>query len=243
MLKNLLTDRWAIHIDAYTMNRYRLIKPYLKKGHFNALNIGTGGGVETLRLLRRGNTVTILEIDSNTAEKTMARIRRNGFAEKVDCICGHFLKVPVNRQFDEIMMCEVLEHIKDDQGSLKKLSSLSNQGARLILSTPTASCGQLMGDEVVEEEDPVHPEYHVRPGYDGPELDTLMQEAGFAVEKRIFNGYLLTQQYHLIERFLRRYKPLMPLAIFAGLAGRIFVPLLELIRIRPSNQITIAHKI
>lgn len=243
MIKQLLIDRWAIHLDAYTMNRYRLIRPFLRSGDILSLNVGTGGGVETLRLLRRGNRVTILEIDTNTAAKTSARIENNGYGNRFKCLTGHFMKVQVPDQFEQVMMCEVLEHIKDDEGTIRKLAAITQTGAQLILSTPTASYGQMLGDEVVADEDPAHPEYHVRAGYDGPELDKLLTEAGFKVNQRILNGYLLTQYYHLLERWLRSTQVLLPLAIIMGVAGRLITPLLELVRTKPSNQITIATRV
>ncbi len=242
-MKQFLIDRLAIHLDAYTMNRYRLIRPFLKYGQIKSLNVGTGGGVETLRLLRRGNEVTILEIDANTAAKTSARIMRNGFAAKFHCTTGHFLKVEVVGPFKQVMMCEVLEHIKDDKATILKIASLLEKGGQLILSTPTASGGLMFGDEVVADEDPLHPEYHVRAGYDGPELDKLLNEAGFEVNTRMFNGYILLQYYHLLERALRSVSLLFPVAILIGLLGRVIAPLLELIKIKPSNQITIATRL
>ncbi len=243
MIKKLLVDRWALHLDAYTLNRYRLISPFLLKGSLHSLNVGTGGGVETLRLLRRGNRVTILEIDTNTAAKTSSRITRNGYGDRFTCLTGHFLKTEVPDKFGLVMMCEVLEHIKDDVGTISKLATLIEKGGRLILSTPTASYGLMDGDTVVSDEDPQHPEYHVRAGYDGPELDKMLVAAGFKVETRILNGYILMQYYHLLERNLRRFNFLMPLSLFVSLVGRIIAPILELVKIKPSNQVTIATRV
>lgn len=243
MFKKLLIDRWALHLDSYTLNRYRLIRPFLLHGDLRALNVGTGGGVETLRLLRRGNHVTVLEIDEHTAARTTERVLRNGYGDRFDRVVGHFLKVEVPGQFDEVMMCEVLEHIKDDIGVLRKIASILRPGGRLILSTPTASFGQMMGDQVVDDEDPLHPEFHVRGGYDGPELDKMLESAGLKTERRILNGYLLSQYYHLLERKCKCSPLLRPISLLLGLIGRIVVPLLELVRVQPSNQVTIASRV
>jgi 2-polyprenyl-3-methyl-5-hydroxy-6-metoxy-1,4-benzoquinol methylase len=142
----LLADRWAVQIDAYTWRRYALIERFLPYGPINALNIGTGGGVETVRLLRRGNRVTTINIDDVTARRTRARAARWGYADRHEGIVGHILQVDVTGPFQLILMAEVLEHIADDFGALRRIAGWLAPGGRLVLSTPTASDGMLPGD-------------------------------------------------------------------------------------------------
>ena len=107
LLRKTLIDKYAVHFDAYTWYRHSLIEPFLISGPIRSLNIGTGGGVETLRLLRRGNYVTTVEIDEGTAKRTRDRVARNGYADKHTGVVGHVLEVCVSGRFDEILMLEV----------------------------------------------------------------------------------------------------------------------------------------
>lgn len=233
----MLVDKYAVHIDAYTWYRYSLIAPFLIRGPVYALNVGTGGGVETLRLLRRGNYVTSVEINEETAERTRQRVERNGYADRFQGVNGHILETSLDREFHEIVMCEVLEHIVDDFATLQRLSEFLLPGGRLILSTPTASYGQLVGDEVSLEEDGGH----VRVGYDGPELDNMLEEVGLLTLRRIYNGSRLVRWFHRLERALRS-GPTTLLGYGFSLLSRPILPILDIVSCRPYNQITLAVK-
>jgi SAM-dependent methyltransferase len=225
-------------LDAYTWYRYSLIEPFLVKGPIRALNIGTGGGVETLRLLRRGNYVTTIEVDKHTAQRTCRRIARNGYADRHRGLTGHVLSVKLEMNFHEILMCEVLEHIADDFAVLQRLSEWLLPGGRLILSTPTASYGQLSGDQVSIEENGGH----VRVGYDGPELDDMLKRVELLPLRRIYNGSQLVRLHHCLERKLRKRPTTRLIGHAFSLFSRPLLPWLDLFTYRPFDQITIAVK-
>src|SRR5215472_7218124 len=107
----LLADRWAVQIDAYAWRRYALMKPFLPRGPIDALNVGTGGGVETLRLLRCGHRVTTIDIDPVAARRTRGRAERWACGDRHRGKVGHVLHVDVAGPFQLILMAEVLEHI------------------------------------------------------------------------------------------------------------------------------------
>ena len=242
-MKRFFLDKLGLHIDSFTANRYRLIKRFLISGEIKSLNVGTGGGVETIQLFSRGNFVTTIEIDKTVSDRTRQRILRNGYGLRHTEIVGHFLKVDIPGIYSEILMCEVLEHIKQDDEAIGKLASLLEKDGRLILSTPTALYGQMPGDVIATEEDQSNPDYHVRVGYQGIELDKMLLKHGFVTLKRVYNGYLFSQYYHQLERNFRKIKALYPLYFIIALLGRIIIPFLELFRIEPSDQITIAIKL
>ena len=234
----LLADRWAVQIDAYAWRRYALMKPFLPRGPIDALNVGTGGGVETLRLLRRGHRVTTIDIDPVAARRTRARAERWGCADRHRSKVGHVLHVDVVGPFQLVLMAEVLEHIADDLGALRRLAGWLAPGGRLVLSTPTASDGMLPGDTLATSEDGGH----VRPGYDGPELDAMLARVGLVTLQRIYNCGVACCWQHRLERRLRRRSALRPVGYAFGLACRPLMPVLDLVRHRPSDQITIAAK-
>jgi SAM-dependent methyltransferase len=235
----LLADRWAVQIDAFAWRRYALMKRFLPYGPIHALNIGTGGGVETIRLLRRGNRVTTINIDQLAAARTRARAERWGFADRHEGKVGHVLQVDVTGPFHLVLMAEVLEHIADDFGALRRIAGWLAPGGRLVLSTPTASHGVLPGETLSVREDGGH----VRAGYDGPELDAMLNRLGLVTLRRIYNcGVACCWQYRL-ERRLRGVRVTRPLGYAFGVACRPLMPLLDAVSIRPSDQITFAAKL
>jgi SAM-dependent methyltransferase len=235
----LLADHWAVQIDAYTWRRYALMKHFLPHGPINALNIGTGGGVETLRLLRRGNRVTTIDADHLSARRTRVRAERWGYFDHHQGKVGHVLQVDVAGPFQLVLMAEVLEHVADDFGALRRIAGWLAPGGRLVLSTPTASHGMLPGDTLSAREDGGH----VRPGYDGPELDAMLARLGLITLHRLYNCGVGCCWQHRVERRLRSSRVTRLLGYAFGVACRPMMPLLDAASIRPSDQITIAAKL
>jgi len=238
-LSRFLADRVAVQVDAYTWRRYSLIQPFLLRGPIRALNIGTGGGIETLRLLARGNYVTTVEIDPATAMRTRARIERNGYGDRHVGTVGHVLAVNVEGPFALVLMGEVLEHIQNDSAALRRVADWLAPGGRLILSTPTASYGMLPGDRLSIHEDGGH----VRPGYDGPELDAMLSALGLVTLRRIYNCGWAASKQCFIERRLRHRAATQWAGYAFGQLSRPLMPLLDLLTHRASDQITIASKL
>ncbi|MFI5329504.1 MAG: class I SAM-dependent methyltransferase [Desulfobaccales bacterium] len=229
-----------MHFDAYTWYRHRLLRRFMIRGPIRVLNIGTGGGIETLRLLRYGNHVTATDNDEKAAIRTLNRVKRNGLASHYNMAVGHVLTVEIEGKFDEIYMCEVLEHIADDLSALQRISNWLVPGGRLILSTPTASYGQLNFQELSLKEDGGH----LRVGYEGPELDKMLEAVGIFTLKRIYNGNHIIQQYLSIETWLLNRNNII-IKLLCGCLSVIMRPVLPLLDIycnRPYDQITLAIK-
>jgi SAM-dependent methyltransferase len=231
-------DRLAPQIDAFTWHRYSLIAPYLIHGEIRALNIGTGGGVETVRLLSRGNYVTTIEYNAEMAARTRARAVRAGYGDRHTGLHGHVLEVPLDETFHLVVMCEVLEHVMDDFAAIQRIARWLKPGGRLVLSTPTASYGQLPGDRISVVEDGGH----VRVGYEGPELDAMLSRVGIITQKRILNSGLGPSIQHVIERRVRAGSSRL-LGPALGLASRPIMGALDVLPVRMSDQITIATKL
>jgi hypothetical protein len=148
------------------------------------------------------------------------------------------LSVVLDELFDGILMCEVLEHIKNDFATIERLANWLVPGGRLILSTPTASYGTLAGDSISAVEDGGH----VRVGYDGPELDAMFAEVGLLPIRRFFLGHRLVRAQIWLDRRLRSHASTMLFGIPFSLACRPWMPWLDAIPGRPVCQVTIAIK-
>lgn len=238
-ISSVLLDRYGLQLDAYTWYRHGLTRRLLAPGPMRVLNIGTGGGMETLALLRLGNLVTTLEIDEETAARTRQRIERSGYSSQHVGVAGHILEARVEGQFHEILMAEVLEHISDDCKAIQRLSDWLLPGGRLILSTPTASYGQAATLSLQEDGG------HVRVGYDGPELDEMLRGVGLYPLRRIYNGNPMVQFLHRTEGRLcgtGENKARFLLARSFSLLSRPLLPVVDVVRYRPYDQITLAIK-
>ena len=90
---------------------------------------------------------------------------------------------------------KAIDRIASEDIDKKKVASYAvgvMKDGRLILSTPTALYGQMAGDMLSVEEDKDNPDRHVRVGYQGIELDRLLQKYNLVTLKRIYNGYILS---------------------------------------------------
>lgn len=237
-LRSIVADRIAPQLGAFTWYRYGVTSKFFFSGPARLLNIGTGGGMETLSLLRRGNHVTTIEVDPETAARTRERVVRSGFGAHHEGHAGHVLGVDVSGPFDGVVMCEVLEHIKDDAGTLERVSNWLAPGGRLVLSTPTASFGQLPGDEITRVEDGGH----VRVGYDGPELDVMLENVGMVPLRRLYIGHRLSRCHIRVERLLHARRSTVPLAVGFSFLSRPIMPILDALPGQPLHQITLAVK-
>jgi SAM-dependent methyltransferase len=239
-LRNYLIDKWCLHFEAYDWYRHRLLKRFMIKGPIKVLNVGTGSGYETLKLLEFGNYVEGIEINNENALRALARIENHGFSKRYKGFTGHLLSFETNDKYDEVYMCEVLEHIVDDVAALQRISNWLVPGGRLILSTPTASYGQSGSKELSIKEDGGH----VRVGYDGPELDQILEKVDLFTLRRIFIGNPIIIQMRNIERVFKGRQNLIIKLFSYGVSFfmRPLILILDVFSYRPYNQITIAIK-
>jgi len=237
-LRAFVLDRVAPQQLAFDWYRYSVTSPFLVSGPAKFLNIGTGGGLETLALLRRGNRVTTLDIAPDVVARTRDRVERNGFGDRHVGLMGHVLDVELDERFDGILMCEVLEHIKDDFRTIERLSNWLVPGGRLVMTTPTASHGQLHGDKITTVEDGGH----VRVGYDGPELDAMFADAGLVTLRRVYLGHRLARGHLWCDRHLRARSSTRWMAVPLSLMSRPWMPWLDAWQGRPLCQLSLAVK-
>ena len=101
------------------------------------LEVGMGIGIFTEKLLARGKVFGV-EIVPEFVEEARRRLgSRPGLESLVADIGGEDLPDSLRgRAFDTIVCMNVLEHIEDDRGTLKRLLSMLDSGGRLILVVP-----------------------------------------------------------------------------------------------------------
>jgi len=105
-----------------------------KKENLKILDIGSGTG-ENLSMLSKFGLVDAIE-----KEKTAIEFSKSLSLKNVNILEGEFpYNIPdkvINTKYDIIVMLDVLEHIKEDELALKKLTSLLKKNGIIILTVP-----------------------------------------------------------------------------------------------------------
>jgi hypothetical protein len=109
--------------------------------------------------------------------------------KKSSFICENFLNTEFDCKYQAIIVCEVMEHIKDDRAFLKKVNNLLDNG-RLYLSVPAKMKYWNIDDELFG---------HYR-RYEREELGNLLSSSGFNVIKIISYGFPLSTLLRLARR-------------------------------------------
>lgn len=113
------------------------IRPYLQPG-IKILDIGCGAGSIDFYLGNLGYNVTGIDI-SSLAIDSCIRTSKNLKLKNVKFKKIDFPDKTLNEKFDFIIFTEVIEHLRDDQLSIKKIHSLLNPNGILFLSTPSVN--------------------------------------------------------------------------------------------------------
>ncbi|MGI8989895.1 MAG: glycosyltransferase [Bryobacteraceae bacterium] len=168
------------------------ISPYVGQ---RVLEIGAGTGNLTRQLAHRRKYYAATDIEPEHLERL-----RNGFrhrpnleVRKCDVERAEDLE-PFRDRVDTVVFLNVLEHVKDDQGSLKRLYSILQPGGCAIVLVP---CGQ----EIFGTLDTALGHYR---RYSRAELRARMEEAGFVVERILEFNRVSRPGWYVTGRVLKR---------------------------------------
>jgi SAM-dependent methyltransferase len=150
------------------------------------LDAGCGNGMLSYQSYRLGNRVVGVSIKSEVQRNRQLFNQLHGIPEDRLRFLEHNLYdiESLGREFDEIICCEVMEHIKGDERVCRSFYNILKPGGVLHLCCPNA-------------EHPFHAEYpldaderggHVRPGYTWESYRDLLEPIGFEVSAPIGLG-------------------------------------------------------
>jgi 2-polyprenyl-3-methyl-5-hydroxy-6-metoxy-1,4-benzoquinol methylase len=101
------------------------------------LEVGAGLGAMTRVLLHDGvERWTCLEPDSKLASRISTALSDHSSRKQIDVICGGTADLEPAPQYDTILYVDVLEHIEDDSGELRRAAAVLHEGGRLIVLSP-----------------------------------------------------------------------------------------------------------
>ena len=152
------------------LNTMRELAPSMST---DLLEVGVGNGHLIAMAREMGYTVTAVEISEHAAQET---------ADLLGCsiLCGDFLKMPENQQFDLITMGDVLEHLTAPAEGVAKAFRLLKPGGCLWLSTPNFESAFTT---MMKAKDPMWCEpYHIT-YFSRKTLTKLLETTGFVIER------------------------------------------------------------
>ncbi len=119
--------------DRFNDEVWNRVEPFIGT---DILEVGMGIGIFTEKLLVRGKVFGV-DIVPEFVEEARRRLGARPGLESLVADMGAVLPDSLRgRGFDTIVCMNVLEHIEDDRGTLKRLLSMLNPGGRLILVVP-----------------------------------------------------------------------------------------------------------
>ncbi len=124
-------------------------------------------------------------------------------------------------QFDQVIVFETIEHIKNDRKLLSDLAALLRPSGMLLLTAPSKHHRSLWGETISETEDGGH----VRWGYTHEEMRNLFQMCGLEVVVEEYVSGLVSQKLASLQFALIQINTLLawaltfPLRVFHGLDG------------------------
>jgi SAM-dependent methyltransferase len=188
---------------------FELIQPHLGD---EVLEVGAGHGTFTEMLARQAKRV----VASDISERCVSRLReRFSGQDSVEVLHGSVDSAAALGPFDSVILINVLEHIEDDDGTLRDLRGrLLRPGGRVVLWVPAFWLLYSDFDRKIG-----HYRRYRRPG-----LRTQLEDAGYEVQDIRYVNAVGAVAWLVLARLLRRTPTHgTPVKVF----DRYFVPVLE----------------
>jgi SAM-dependent methyltransferase len=189
-----------LHSDSLAADRWKWLKRHLQAGSLRTLDAGCGSGAFAIYAAKLGNESLGLSYDERNNLVAAERARLLALPN------AHFSFIDLRKldqhanalgAFDQIICCEVIEHILNDRKLVADLVSMLKPGGRLLLTTPYKHGKPIPGDLISEVEDGGH----VRAGYTKDELRQLFNDCGLeTVNEEYVSGYISQKLIRLDHR-------------------------------------------
>ncbi len=116
----------------------RILGPYVKPD-MRVLDVGCGFGHFSLgmaRLIGPSGRVVAVDLQENMLEKTLARARRKGLAERIDTVLAGSDRLGVTGPFDFALAANVVHEVPDRPALFGELFGVLRPGAGLLVIEP-----------------------------------------------------------------------------------------------------------
>lgn len=174
----------------YLFRRFEILR-HVKAGE-NFLEVGTGNMKLAQALLNNYRHGTVIDFSEfvQAIHKSLPVETRSRLTLKV----GDIATLDIEERFDCIVSCEVMEHIEDDAGFLRRLHALLNTGGQIILTVPSRMKYWSIHDEIVG---------HIR-RYEKDEIIELFSKEGYTNIQVLSYGFPFVNLLRLPRIWLAR---------------------------------------
>jgi 2-polyprenyl-3-methyl-5-hydroxy-6-metoxy-1,4-benzoquinol methylase len=211
--------------DTTVVDRWRWLRRQLRPGPLRTLDAGCGSGAFTLYAARIGNRCVGVSFDATQIDRARARARILGLDAatefRVADLRALYEYAASLGRFDQVILFETIEHIRNDQKLLDDLSALLEPGGMMLLTAPYKHHRALWGERVSKHEDGGH----VRWGYTHEEIRERFARAGLVVVAEESISGLVSQKLASLQFGLGRLSPrtawllMFPLRVLHPLDG------------------------
>ncbi|MDD5361717.1 MAG: class I SAM-dependent methyltransferase [Ignavibacteria bacterium] len=172
------------------MNHIPIYKKYLKRTDV-VLDIGCGSGIFSLWASRLVSGIKAVDLSVKAiaeAQKSKDYLK----ADNIEFLSENFMNYTDLSVYDVVMLTEVLEHLDDDKGALKKIYGLLKNNGFLLMSVPSLNAP--LHKKYLKKYDGINP-FDERVGhlrrYNKEIISNLLAECGFKInELKLCEGYL-----------------------------------------------------
>lgn len=107
-------------------------------GSFHHLDVGCGAGLYAVNVLLRHPQarVTGIDISKRNLEAARALARKMGVSDRLTLVGADANLLPFRGDIDTVLCSEIVEHLPDPRGLLKRIADLTGPASRLYVSVP-----------------------------------------------------------------------------------------------------------
>ncbi len=203
MLRVLGWRALLIHGDPCVLDRWLWLRRELRGGGLRTFDAGSGNGAFSIYAASTGNRVLAASFSEREQDDLRRRVDGLGVGG-IEFRTLDLREIEQHRaslgRFDQIICCETIEHVNDDEGLVRSLAQMLEPGGRLLLTAPYDAHHPLYSEEA--EPSPAEDGSHVRFGYSRQRLRDLAQQAGLEVEDEAFISGVVSQKVTSLMRWL-----------------------------------------
>ncbi|MGD0452062.1 MAG: methyltransferase domain-containing protein [Solirubrobacteraceae bacterium] len=195
MLRVLGWRALLIHGDPCVLDRWLWLRRHLRGGNLRTFDAGCGNGGFSIYAARTGNQVLAASFSEHERDGVRRRSEELGVSG-IEFRTLDLRELEEHRvslgQFDQVICCETIEHVNDDERLVRSLAAMLSPGGRLLLTAPHDGHRPLYSEEPNPSQ--VEDGSHVRYGYSPQRLRQIAHDAGLEVESEDFISGVVSQK-------------------------------------------------
>ncbi|MFA6244588.1 MAG: class I SAM-dependent methyltransferase [Candidatus Hydrogenedentales bacterium] len=179
----------------------RYLRRAWREGKRTFVDVGSGGGSNSLLAAREGFDVTSCDLTSACLRETARVARRIGVQRRLHALRSDALCLPfADDSFDVAFASHIIEHLDDPRGLLRELNRILKPGGTLRLACPTPYHGMRVSRRLGYRLDP--PDHKVL-GYAVSDIVSMLP-SGMTVQRVTYQGRFLEANLADVQHVVSR---------------------------------------